>query len=57
MPALSMNDSGSPIAQHTVYIFFPIFFPIAFIRVIDSEKLSVMNSEKRFITFEMSTIN
>ena len=57
MPALSMNDSGSPIAQHTVYIFFPIFFPIAFISAIGAKKLSMVNSEKRFITFEMSTIN
>ena len=57
MPALSMNDSGSSIAQHTVYIFFPIFFPIAFIRVIGAKKLSVVNSEKRFITLEMITIN
>ena len=57
MAALSMNDFGSSIAQHTVYIFFPIFFPIAFIRVIGAKKLSVVNSEKRFITLEMITIN
>ena len=46
MAALSMNDSGSSITQHTVYIFFPIFFPIALIRVIGAEKISVVNSEK-----------